>query len=137
MVARRTIDRKQWRFQSDGGHLNLGVVSGSGNLVIGNTSPAAGTPLAKVTKFTQSSVTINNGGKLVVTAGLTRYTNDAGGLTLTGNGILDLNHHDLLTTTRVATIRQCLVNGCNGGELERPGGRARPLSAIPFPVILT
>jgi fibronectin-binding autotransporter adhesin len=97
---------------------NLGTVTGAGSLVVGN----GGAAIASSNSFTQNNVTVNSGGVLQVTQAAQRITNSAGALTINGTGQLDLNNHDLLTTTTAATVRQYLVNGYNGGSWNGTGG---------------
>jgi hypothetical protein len=102
-----------------GGTASLGSISGTGATSIGG---GAGSALATVTSFSQGSVTINSAGKLIVTPSLTRSTNTANSLSINGTGTLDLNNHDLLTTTTAATVRQYLVAGYNGGNYNGSNG---------------
>jgi fibronectin-binding autotransporter adhesin len=92
-----------------------GLTVNGGTLAIGD---GVATTTLNVANFT----TVNTGGLLQFPATLTRATHSAGLLTLNGTGTLDLNNHDLLTTTTAATVRQYLVAGYNGGNYNGSNG---------------
>lgn len=106
-------------FVQTAGSATLGPVSGNGSISLGGGS---GVATLNVTNFAQSSVNITDGGALHVIADpLNHYTNTAA-VSLTGSGALDLNNHNLLTTTSPATIRQYLIAGYNGGAWNGTAG---------------
>src|SRR5262249_55238838 len=92
---------------------NGGVVMNSGTAVVGS---AAGP--AKLTLNgggpTTTRPQINAGGQVVISPSASTVTPtifNAGALTFSGNGTLDLGNNELLTTTAATTIRANLISG--------------------------
>jgi fibronectin-binding autotransporter adhesin len=97
-----------------GGATTTLALTGNGALNVGGG--VGGSSAVSVTKFTQGSVTINNGGALSVLPNPTRYTNTVTALGIAGSGTLDLANHALLAdnvATPEASIRKYLKNGYN------------------------
>jgi hypothetical protein len=117
-----------------GGSASLGVVTGTGSLLIGNTSGAAVN--MNVRQFTQAAVTIRNAGMLTVATNAARFTNTATALSIaidpsalhttfnySNNGNLDLANHTLFTNTDPTTIKTYLQNGYDAFNNADWGGR--------------
>jgi hypothetical protein len=117
-----------------GGSANLGVVTGTGSLFVGNTAGAAVN--MNVASFTQGAVTIRNTGTLTVATNAARFTNTATALNIaidpnalhttfnySNNGNLDLGNHTLFTSTDPATIKIYLQNGYDAFNNADWGGR--------------
>src|SRR5207302_5875512 len=63
-----------------------------------------------VSSISQGSLTINNGGTLAIRTAANRITNPVTNLQINGIGTLDLNNHELLTSTAPATIKSYLAS---------------------------
>ena len=117
--------------QQTGGTSNLGAVTGTGNLSIGN---ASGTAAAMtVGGLNQSSVTINSTGSLTINGGSANAVNT---LTINGNGTLNLaNFHMLINYGSNAdpqsAIRGYLIRGYNGGAWNGTGIDSSAAAANP------
>jgi hypothetical protein len=92
---------------------NGSVVMNSGSAVVGSAAGSAKLTLSGgglVTTGTQ----INNGGQVVMSLAASAVSPNvfnAGALSFSGNGTLDLGNNELLTTTAPATIRTNLLSG--------------------------
>jgi hypothetical protein len=108
-------------FQQTGGTATLGAVTGTGSLVIGNSSGASAS--ATAAGLTQSSVTVNSTGLLTLDGG---SANSLNSLTINGSGKFDItNHHFFINSSSSATrssILQYLINGDDGGAWNGAGG---------------
>jgi hypothetical protein len=94
-------------FNQSGGSSIFGPVTGSGAIVIGG---GAGTALVSVPSISHASLTVTNNGTLVIRTAANRITNQITNLTIAGTGTLDLNNHELLTTTSPAAIKSYLAH---------------------------
>jgi hypothetical protein len=116
-------------FSVTSGSASLGGLSGTGLTSIGGgvggSGAATNAALVVVDRFDQSSLTINDGGKLQVRQAFSRVTNTAGTLQLNGStATLDLANHDLITTaTPTSTIRGYLLSAYTANQdWSGPGG---------------
>jgi hypothetical protein len=102
----------------------LADVAGTGSLSVGAASGAGAQ--VSVRTLAQSALTINHTGKLTIgdptDPSAPRTTNTASTLSITGNGLLDLTHHNLLTQTSASTIRSYLRNAYHDGDWQGLGG---------------
>jgi hypothetical protein len=94
-------------FLHTGGNATFDSVTGSGSMTIGG---GAATALASVAAISQPSLTINNNGTLIIRSATNRLTHAIGSLSMSGNGTLDMNNHEILTSTDPATIKSYLTN---------------------------
>jgi hypothetical protein len=103
-------------FNQTGGLANLGPLSGTGALLVGNSVGALA--VANVTHFAQNSVEVRNTGTLTVAPNPQQhFTNTAGTLLISGNGRIDLANHDLLvTSTPATTVRNYLANAYTANQ---------------------
>jgi hypothetical protein len=91
------------------GQATLGAVGGAGATFIGG-APVTGTALVSAASLSQPSLTINNGGRLVLRSAAQRLTDSAATLQMNGSGTLDLTNHELLTNTSPGTIKSYLAS---------------------------
>jgi hypothetical protein len=94
-------------FNQSGGSSIFGPVTGSGAITIGG---GAGTALVSVPSITQPTLAVTNNGTLVIRTAANRITNQVTNLQVAGTGTLDLNNHELLTTTSPAAIKSYLAH---------------------------
>ncbi|MGD0769744.1 MAG: NF038122 family metalloprotease [Tepidisphaeraceae bacterium] len=107
-------------FTQTGGTANLGAVTGTGTLLIGNSSGASAT--ATAVGLNQASVTVNSTGSLAITGGTSDSVNS---LTINSGGKLNLtNHHlfiDYTSSDPISAIAGYVKSGYNGGKWNGPG----------------
>jgi hypothetical protein len=94
------------QFNQTAGQAIIDNLSGNGSTIVGG----ACTALVSVASLSQSSLTVNSGGNLVISYAAQRLTNFAVNLQINGTGNVDLNNHELLTSTAPATIKSYLAN---------------------------
>jgi T5SS/PEP-CTERM-associated repeat protein len=106
------------------GAASLADVAGSGSLTVGAANGAGAQ--VSVRTLAQSALTINHTGKLTIgdpnDPSAPRVTNTASTLSIAGDGLLDLTHHNLLTQTPGSTIRSYLRNAYHDGDWQGLGG---------------
>jgi hypothetical protein len=105
-----------------GGVATLNMLAGTGTLSVGNASGP--TALASLGSLVQGAVTVRSTGTVRVLASTPRITNDVGALSISGNGTLDLNNHELLTDAAPATIKAYLASAfdaAGGQDWSKPG----------------
>jgi hypothetical protein len=110
-----------------GGSANLGAVTGTGTLNVGD-APASVT----ASGLQQSSVTVTSTGLLTLTAG--GATNAVNSLLIDSGGVFNLTSTRLIVnyganTDPIAAIRGYLVNGRQGGLWNGTGGISSSLAA--------
>jgi autotransporter-associated beta strand protein len=94
------------QFNQTAGQATINNLSGNGSTIVGG----AGTAPVSVASLSQSSLTVNSGGNLVIRSAAQRLTNSAVSLQINGTGNFDLNNHELLTSTAPVTIKSYLAN---------------------------
>jgi hypothetical protein len=106
------------------GAASLADLAGSGSLTVGAASGAGAQ--VSVRTLAQSALTINHTGKLTIgdpnDPSAPRVTNTASALAISGDGLLDLTHHNLLTQTSASTIRGYLRSAYHDGDWQGLGG---------------